>query len=148
MTRKERFQHIQAIRQRRTPVAIADDGLVREYLVGEPDTAFLDRVATAAKYPAFDPDIRISPAEAKNCIRDLRGQFHGERADTIMAGIKSDLIRNVVGPCGLGPILAAYDRTGGNVNTVHNVRKGIHATDEEEKAYKNRGAYDPSSIHR
>ena len=148
MTHKERFLPMQASCQKRTPAAIADSSLVREHLAGEPDTAFLDRLASAAEYPVFDPDIRISPAEVKECIRDLRGQFHAERADLIMEEIKSDLTRTVVGPCGLGPILAAYDKTGGNVNTVHNVRKGIHATDREEKAYENREAYDSSSVYK
>ena len=50
-------------------------------------------------------------------------------------------------PFGLGHILAAYDREGGHVDTVHNVRQGIYATDRESQAYRNREDYDSTRVH-
>ena len=39
------------------------------------------------------------------------------------------------------------DKLGGNVNTIHNVRQGIYATDEAKQAYEDRGAYDNRAYH-
>lgn len=39
------------------------------------------------------------------------------------------------------------DKKGGDVNTIHNVRQGVWATDNEQKAYENRGAYDSTPYH-
>ncbi|WP_037586063.1 hypothetical protein [Stenoxybacter acetivorans] len=43
--------------------------------------------------------------------------------------------------------LLLQDKEGGDVDTVHNVRKGIYATDEEKKAYDDRGDYDSKLYH-
>ncbi|MDN2820581.1 hypothetical protein PAJ55_03205 [Campylobacter jejuni] len=43
-------------------------------------------------------------------------------------------------------ILDAKD--GGNVNTTHNVRKGIYASEKERQRYANRGEYDSDYYHK
>lgn len=39
------------------------------------------------------------------------------------------------------------DKQGGNVNTVHNVRKGVYATEKEEKRYRQREEYNSKDYH-
>ncbi len=39
------------------------------------------------------------------------------------------------------------DKVGGNVDTTHNVRQGIHATQKEKDAYDNRGDYNSTDYH-
>ncbi|KMK50809.1 hypothetical protein RO21_09725 [[Actinobacillus] muris] len=39
------------------------------------------------------------------------------------------------------------DKKGGNVDTIHNARKGIYATEEAKNAYDNREAYDSHKYH-
>lgn len=39
------------------------------------------------------------------------------------------------------------DKDGGNVDTIHNVRKGIYATEKEKEQYDNRGKYDSHKYH-
>ncbi|WP_251422545.1 hypothetical protein [Veillonella agrestimuris] len=48
---------------------------------------------------------------------------------------------------GLG-FLLFEDKDGGDVNTIHNVRKGIYATEEERLRYNNRGDYDSAAVHK
>lgn len=40
------------------------------------------------------------------------------------------------------------DKAGGNVDTVHNVRQGVWATEQEKERYDNRGAYDSDAYHK
>jgi len=57
---------------------------------------------------------------------------------------KMVLLLTVAVPFGLGHLVAAYDRTGGDVHTVHNVRNGgddAYVTDVEKHRYENRGPY-------
>jgi len=52
----------------------------------------------------------------------------------------SGYINSIVTPFGLGKVVAAYDKTGGNVTTVHNANKNIYANDKdkyERKDYTN-----------
>lgn len=39
------------------------------------------------------------------------------------------------------------DKQGGDVDTIHNVRQGIHASKKERSAYENRGQYDSKKYH-
>ncbi|WP_294884206.1 hypothetical protein [uncultured Gilliamella sp.] len=39
------------------------------------------------------------------------------------------------------------DKDGGDVDTIHNVRKGIYATEKEKEKYDNRGKYDSHKYH-
>lgn len=43
--------------------------------------------------------------------------------------------------------LLVQDKQGGDVDTIHNVRNGIWATDKEKQAYENRGKYDSHAYH-
>ena len=144
MNNKDRFARIQASRMKiqesrmKKIGAIADNDLVEKHLAGKPDTAFIDSTVSAAAYPEFKPEANISREEVEEHLRDLRGQFHAERAEVILNEIRVDVTRSVVTSLGLGSFLAAYDKTGGNVDTVHNVRGGtdvgkIFLVTEEEK---------------
>lgn len=43
--------------------------------------------------------------------------------------------------------LLVQDKHGGNVDTIHNVRNDIWATDKEKQAYEHRGKYDSNAYH-
>lgn len=43
--------------------------------------------------------------------------------------------------------LLVKDKQGGDVDTVHNVRQGIYATETERQRYENRGKYDGDKYH-
>jgi len=84
----------------------------------------------------------VDPAEVKALLSDLKNSFDKERLDQLLGKTKKDIIFSIAGPFGLGKVISAYDKEGGNVDTIYNVRKGIYTTDKEKEAYDNRGEYD------
>ncbi|WP_316675765.1 hypothetical protein [uncultured Tolumonas sp.] len=90
----------------------------------------------------------ISVQEVYGLLDSIRGRFHKERFDEITARLNSDVLYAIAVPFGLGKFLAVYDKTGGNVDTVHNVRNGVYATEKERLAFENRGEYDKDKVHK
>lgn len=63
-----------------------------------------------------------------------------------MGELNKNITHNLATTFGLD-FLLFDDKTGGNVDTIHNVRKGIWATNKERKHYQNRESYDSSAYH-
>jgi len=96
----------------------------------------------------FENDFTVTQEEAKEFLEQFKKDFNQARFDKLIIDCKKDVIHSIVTPFGLGQIVAAYDKAGGNVDTVHNVRNGIYATVAEEEVYKNRGEYDSNEYHK
>ncbi|HDR0627135.1 TPA: DNA repair protein [Pasteurella multocida] len=60
--------------------------------------------------------------------------------------INKTIIQSLVTSFGID-FLLLEDKRGGDVDTIHNVRNGVWATDKEKKAYDNRGEYDSHAYH-
>ena len=60
--------------------------------------------------------------------------------------IEKTIIQSVVSTFGLD-FLLFQDKLGGNVDTIHNVRKGIYASEAEETRYRIRQDYDSDEYH-
>ena len=58
---------------------------------------------------------------------------------------KREISTTLISQFGLSQFFDHY-QNGGNVDTVHNVREGVYATDAENKAYANRGDYSNDSM--
>ena len=56
------------------------------------------------------------------------------------------VVKSLVTSFGLD-FLLFKDKDGGDVDTIHNVRKGIYATEKEKEQYDNRGKYDSDKYH-
>lgn len=122
---------------------------VEEFLRSETDTSFLQQTTQIMEsHYTFEYDFSVSRDEAKEFLEKFKNDFNQERFDKLIADCKKDVINSIVTPFGLGKIVAAYDKAGGNVDTIHNVRNGIYATDEERQAYENRGEYDSDEYHK
>lgn len=63
-----------------------------------------------------------------------------------MAELDKTITNSLFSTFGLGFLLFA-DKDGGDVDTIHNVRKGIYATEREQQRYENRGEYDSHAVH-
>lgn len=90
---------------------------------------------------------KVTEDDVQKLLADLSKQFEAQKFDTMVGGLKTSVLQNIAGPFGLGKFISAYDKTGGNVDTVHNVRKGIYGTDKEKKRYEERGEYDDRPYH-
>lgn len=60
--------------------------------------------------------------------------------------INKTIIQSLVTSFGID-FLLLEDKRGGDVDTIHNVRHGVWATDKEKTAYDNRGEYDSYAYH-
>jgi hypothetical protein len=68
-------------------------------------------------------------------IKECADAYDRERFDDLLKECKLKVIEGVVVPFGLGGIVAHYDKNGGNVDTIHNAREGVYATEEERRRY-------------
>jgi len=69
-----------------------------------------------------------------------------ERLNGLMDECQRTVLDAILGPFGLSGVIFS-DKTGGDVDTIHNAREGVYASDEQRKAYENRGEYDSASYH-
>lgn len=110
-------------------------------------------------------DTSVSEDEAQAFLIQFKKEFNQARFDQLISDCKKDVINSIVTPFGLGKIAAAYDKTGGNVDTIHNVRNtdksgigmskeeskqdnlGVYATQEAKNNYENRPDYDSHDYH-
>ena len=99
--------------------------------------------------PARDPDeiLSVSEAEIRALLKECVDAYDKERLDDLLKECKNKVVEGVVIPFGLGGVVAHYDKNGGNVNTVHNVREGVYATEDERRRYRKRGEYDGAAYH-
>ena len=123
-----------------------DKELVNEFLNSEVDKS---KVETSFKivdeHYDFKYDFTVSKDEAKEFLEQFKKDFNQERFDKLIIDCRKEVINSIVTPFGLGKIIAAYDKAGGNVTTVHNAnnkdfidfdgekyKKGVYAQQEDE----------------
>lgn len=83
----------------------------------------------------------LDAAESARLTQAIEIALKAKSSDRLNARLdesKLVLLRAVAVPFGLGHLVAAYDRVGGDVHTVHNVRSGVWASDEKEQDFKSR----------
>lgn len=73
----------------------------------------------------------ITEQEVYGLLDSIRERFREEKFDEIASQLKSDVLHAIVVPFGIGKILSAYDKTGGNVTTIHNAKQGIYAQEKD-----------------
>lgn len=81
-----------------------------------------------------------------NELGELQAQLPKEQSASLFQQCADNALNAVVGHFGLAAaVLDSKD--GGNVNTTHNVRQGIYASDKERQRYEQREAYDTNKYH-
>lgn len=79
-------------------------------------------------------------------LGELQAQLPKEQSASLFQQCADNALNAVVGHFGLAAaVLDSKD--GGNVNTTHNVRQGIYASDKERQRYEQRGDYDSKAYH-
>lgn len=86
-------------------------------------------------------------AHAQQILAELADVVEQGRFQATMQQLKHDALMCLVNQFGLGKLVAAYDKTGGSVDTTHNVRGEIYATREEEDRFENRPSYNERAYH-
>ena len=141
----ERFRKRQKIKNSYTVYSDVDENLVNEFLNSSLDIQKVDD--TFNKVATFY-DTSVSDDEAKEFLERFKKDFNQARFDKLITDCKKEVINSIVTPFGLGKIVAAYDKVGGNVDTIHNAREGIYVTEEEAVRFENRGDYNSDDYHK
>jgi len=108
------------------------DGEVNEFLDSHCDN---DKVDSVYKKTEEFYDVNVSENEAEEFLIKFKKDFNQARFDQLVSDCKKDVINSIVTPFGIGHIVAAYDKTGGNVTTNHNFQKGVVTTDGDQQRY-------------
>ena len=138
----EIFKKIQKIKNSYSVYENADENLVQEFLNSKVDK---ERVDTAYDDIYNYYDTSVSDKEAKEFLDKFKKDFNQERFDKLITDCKNEVIKSIITPFGLGKIVAAYDKVGGNVTTIHNANNkefidfdntkykgGIYANEEDK----------------
>jgi hypothetical protein len=127
---------------------MVDNALVDEFLQSEVDWESVQRIEMEldAKYD-FQFDVEISEEEIREHLKVLEREFNDERFRVLLTSCRDDVLSAVIGPFGIGGLVAKGDKDGGNVDTIHNARDGVYATDGERQQYDARGDYVSSDYH-
>ena len=133
-----RFQKRRKMKNSMTIYKDVDEKLVSELLNSEVNREKVDDVFISIQEHY---DMSVSEEEAQEFLIQFKRDFNDERFNKLIHDCKKEVINSIVTPFGLGRVVAAYDKTGGNVDTVHNVRNNIFATDAEKEKYQNREEY-------
>lgn len=152
MDSTERFlrrKRVQKERESRHGLAVVvDNALVDEFLHSEVDWDSVQRteIELNDKYD-FKFNVEVSEKEVQEHLKMLKDEFNGERFRQLLTSCRDDVLSAVVGPFGLGGLVAQGDKNGGNVDTIHNARDGVYATDGERQRYEDRGDYISGDYH-
>jgi 5-methylcytosine-specific restriction endonuclease McrA len=129
---KARRQLQAKLREEPTLVALPESADALAMLQQSIDSQRVDLAFSAL---SIDFDTRVSEAEVDAALLDFTNTFNGKRFDQLMTDSRREMLQAVVVPFGLGKVLSVYDKVGGNVDTIHNARKEVYATDEARNSY-------------
>ena len=95
----------------------------------------------------FTWNCNVSREEVSARLDEFAARFDRERTEAMWRDCRGDVLRSIAVPFGVGKLVSALDKTGGNVDTVHNARNGIYATEDEREKYAERGEYESTPYH-
>ena len=90
-----------------------------------------DKIKSLTYETDFNYSITAKEEEVDLLLSELKKSFEQEKLDQVFEQLQKDVIFSIATPFGLGKIISAYDKVGGNITTVHNANFGIYANDEE-----------------
>lgn len=73
--------------------------------------------------------------------------FREDRLHKLIDECSNTVIEQIIQPFGLS-VAMFNDKEGGGVDTIHNAREGVYASETEKGRYENRGDYDPDKFHK
>lgn len=91
-------------------------------------------------------DVVIEKEDVQTLLTTIEEGFQEQTLDDLFQECKKTVLDTCIRQFGLAGVLF-QDRDGGNVDTIHNSRNGIYATDDAREAYDNRGEYDSHEYH-
>lgn len=112
--------------------------LIHSAVSPEAVAALLSTEADTSRLPSLgylswlSLDTTDTSVEADRLIKELEQGFEAARLGAMLQKCQRDVIGAIAGPLGLGNVIAAHDKLGGNVTTIHNAGQKIYAREEDE----------------
>jgi hypothetical protein len=97
----------------------------------------VDEAFVYAGHP-LDATPSLAPGAYHALVLSLGAEYDCGCLDTMMLQLRTSVLQSIAEPFGIGKLLSAYDQRGGDVNTIHNVRKGVYASNEERERHEQR----------
>ncbi|MCB6540557.1 hypothetical protein SDC9_16828 [bioreactor metagenome] len=147
MSKLERFQRRKDLLQRTR----AEESPLNSVESLEPPagSSVLDEFEASqkAEWDALAAPVDVTVEQVEGILYRFSKEWEQTKFDDCFDNVQKNILSSIINPLGLGSIVAAYDKVGGNVDTIHNVRQGIYATKEEQEKYDQRGSYDSYKYH-
>jgi hypothetical protein len=145
---RKRKSNLKKINERHGLSLVVDQALVNDFISSTINFQFIqDLDKTLNRTYEFTLDIDVSDQEAKKMVETMGNEFNDQKFDELITACRNDVLSALIGPFGLGGLVGKWDKNGGNVDTITNVRDKVYATGKEEGRYQDRGAYDPTTYH-
>jgi hypothetical protein len=122
--------------------------LVDEFLNSESTNHVIDEFIseTNEKYN-FELSNEDKSNKTNELLQVIKNKYDSERLALLVHDCEKSVIDSIIQPFGLAGMIFE-DRNGGNVDTIHNAREGVYATDENKNKYDNRPDYDSDPYHK
>lgn len=105
------------------------------------------RIDQAFSSQSLDIDAVVCEADVDAALRSFSETFSHERFEQLLSDSRREVLNAVLVPFGLGRVLAVCDKVGGNVDTIHNARQQVYATNEALQQYADKPKYKSSKYH-
>lgn len=97
----------------------------------------VDEAFVLAGHPLDDtPD--LVPGAGHALLDTLGAEYDRDCLNAMMVQLRTSVLQSIAAPFGIGKLLSAHDQNGGSVDTIHNVRKGVYASNEERERHAQR----------
>ena len=80
----------------------------------------------------FKAPVVITIEDADALLTELRSRWTEQQTNQLLENCRNAVLNSIVGPFGLGFMVAAMDKNGGNVTTDQNAKQSVFARTEEE----------------
>lgn len=113
---------------------------------GTPDSHLCHPEMERMLDPAYLSDIQVSDADVRRYVDRIELAFTDRNIDDLLSDCRQSALNAIIVPLGLGKFISLYDKLGGNVDTIHNARNNVYASEEERArgdAVQGRNAADP-----
>jgi regulator of extracellular matrix RemA (YlzA/DUF370 family) len=142
----ERFKKRQASKQRlekREHLSISAKEMVNEHLNSKVQKELVFNTEQISL-----TETKQNEEDAKELLKSINKTYDKKRMSLLVDDCKSTILDNIIKPFGIAKyIVAKHDKKGGNVDTVHNVRQNIYATDKEKVKAEGNPKYNSHEYH-
>lgn len=84
----------------------------------------------------FKAPVSVDLGEITRMLEEIHSRWDQRQVDVLLKSCRDSVTSSIVGPFGLGSLVAAMDKEGGNVTTVHNADQGVYAHEADRKRYE------------